>query len=229
MKPKKNPKISLEKYRVVFFEVGTVFALAIILLAFEWTSRVSDAENNDHLFKEKSLDQTEFIINTRPEKKEKRKKPEIKLIINEVPDDVDIEEPNIWDPEVNGNESIDLYYPEPEQDESFIDEPVDFIKVEDKPLFNGGDPMVEFRKYIAMNLVYPPEAIENGVEGRVIVSFVIDTEGNLTDINVIDSPHRDLTEAALKVLQSSPAWTPGKQRTKPVPVKFYFPVVFRLN
>lgn len=229
MKQKKNPKISLEKYRLVFFEVGTVFALAIILFAFEWTSRVSGAENKDYLFKEKNLDQTEFIINTRPEKKEKRKKPEIKLIINEVPDDVDIEEPNIWDPEVNGNESIDLYYPEPEQDESFIDEPVDFIKVEDKPLFNGGDPMVEFRKYIAMNLVYPPEAIENGVEGRVIVSFVIDTEGNLTDINVIDSPHRDLTEAAVKVLQSSPVWTPGKQRTKPVPVKFYFPVVFRLN
>lgn len=229
MKPKKNPKNSLERYRIVFFEAGTLLALALILLSFEWTSRVYP-DNQENIFKENLPDQTELIVNTRPEKKKEEKKPEIKLIINEVPDDeFDLEEPDIWNPEMTGNESFEPHYYDLPDENKFDKEPVDFILVEDKPLFNGGDPMIEFRKYIAMNVVYPQEAINNGVQGRVTLSFVIDVEGNLTEIQVIDSPHEALTKAAVNVIQSSPKWTPGKQRTRPVPVKFYFPVVFRLN
>jgi protein TonB len=228
MKPKKNPKISLEKYRFVFFETGAVLALLIILVAFEWTSGLAQDDNSHYQIKERGADQTE-MLNTFQKQKREKAPPELVTIINEVDDNVDIDEPQFWDPEASDENISKLDYRDFERPEEFEDEPVDFILVEEKPLFNGGDPMIEFRRFIAMNLEYPREAIDNGVSGRVTVSFIIDVHGNLTDIRVLDSPHPVLTRAAVEVLESSPLWTPGRQRTKAVPVRFYFPVVFKLN
>jgi Ca-activated chloride channel family protein len=103
-----------------------------------------------------------------------------------------------------------------------------FIIVETMPKFQGGD-LTKFQKYIQSVLVYPPEAIKLKLEGNVFIRFVIDKKGNITNVEIIRSAHKLLDDAALKAVRSSPAWTPGKQRGKPVNVTFTFPVKFRLK
>jgi len=97
------------------------------------------------------------------------------------------------------------------------------------PKFNGGDPTVEFRKYISDNMKYPQIAIENGISGKVIVQFVVNTQGKVTDAVIAGSVDPALDKEALRVILSSPSWTPGKQRGKAVKVAFYFPINFILN
>lgn len=229
MKSKKNPKISLEKKRLIFFEVGTIIALSAILLAFEWKTSLNLEHSSELIISENQNFQKEVILSTPRKKELEKEKNKITLIINKVDDNVEVEEPVFWNVESTGDKSFDLRFIDPFGDEEFINEDTIFIKVEEMPLFNNGKPEIEFRKYIAANLVYPQEAIDNGVEGRVTVTFVINEEGYLTDLEIVDSPHPVLSNAAMKTIQGSPPWTPGKQRTRPVKVRFYFPVIFRLN
>jgi protein TonB len=228
MKPKKNPKISLEKNRLIFFEVGAIIALSMILLAFEWKTSLNLDQVSELILSENPDLQKEVILST-PRQKEKKEKSRIVVIINPVDDDVEVEEPVFHNPESTGNERFDLRFIDPVTDDDIIEKDSIFIVVEDMPRFNNGDPQLEFRKYIAANLEYPDEAQQNGVEGRVVVTFVIDEKGFLTNLEVVDSPHPILSGAAINTISNSPRWTPGKQRTRPVKVRFYFPVIFRLN
>ena len=101
-----------------------------------------------------------------------------------------------------------------------------FYIVEDMPTFNGGDPAEEFRMYIARNLKYPKSAAKNGVDGRVIVQFMVNTEGEVDNAVVVRSVDPALDKEALRVVNASPKWTPGKQRGKKVNVLFTFPINF---
>ncbi|MCK4989346.1 MAG: TonB family protein, partial [Bacteroidales bacterium] len=104
-----------------------------------------------------------------------------------------------------------------------------FYVVENMPTFNGGDPAQEFRKYIAHNLQYPESAAKKGVMGRVIVQFRITKSGQVADALVVRSVDPALDKEALRVVNSSPRWTPGEQRGKPVDVLFTFPFNFVLD
>jgi TonB family protein len=105
-----------------------------------------------------------------------------------------------------------------------------FVVVEQMPKFNEADENgSEFRKYIAENLVYPKEAAKSGIQGRVFVQFIIDSEGFIKDAKVIRSVHELLDAEALKIVESSPKWIPGKQRGKEVNVQFTFPINFVLE
>lgn len=112
--------------------------------------------------------------------------------------------------------------------EDTIKEEVFFI-VEDMPLFNGGHPAVEFRKFIAMNLRYPDKAAENNVRGRVIVQFAIDKNGKLVEPEVVAGVNPALDQEAIRVVTSSPLWIPGRQRGEAVKVLFTFPINFILK
>jgi len=101
-----------------------------------------------------------------------------------------------------------------------------FYVVEDMPTFNGGDPAPEFRKYIAKNLQYPKTAAKNGIDGRVIVQFMVNTTGQVEDAVVVRGADPALDKEAIRVVMSSPDWTPGKQRGKAVNVLFTFPINF---
>jgi len=104
-----------------------------------------------------------------------------------------------------------------------------FYVVEEMPTFNGGDAGEEFRKYIAKNLRYPESAAKNGISGRVIVQFAVSVTGQVVDAVVVRSVDPALDKEALRVVNSSPRWTPGKQRGKLVKVLFTFPVNFVLD
>ena len=101
-----------------------------------------------------------------------------------------------------------------------------FYIVEDMPVFNGGDAAIEFRKFIAQNLQYPARAAENGTEGRVIIQFTVNSRGKVVDAMVVRSVDPDLDKEALRVVNSSPEWEPGKQKGKAVNVLFTFPINF---
>ena len=104
-----------------------------------------------------------------------------------------------------------------------------FYVVETMPLFNGGDPAPEFRKYIAQNLKYPKSAAEKGVDGKVIVQFAVNKNGQVVDAVVVRSVDPSLDKEAIRVVNSSPRWTPGENKGEPVTVLFTFPINFVLQ
>lgn len=102
-----------------------------------------------------------------------------------------------------------------------------FDVVEQMPAFPGG--MAALNSYLKDNLRYPPVAMENGVQGRVIVSFVVEKDGSVTDVNVARSADPSLDKEAVRVVKAMPKWIPGKQNGQAVRVKYNVPVTFRLN
>ena len=100
--------------------------------------------------------------------------------------------------------------------------------VEEMPRFDGKD-RAEFRKYIGENLKYPEIAIENVVSGTVYVKFTVNRDGDVVDVVVVRGVDPSLDHEAMRVIQSSPKWTPGKQRGKAVSVSFTFPIHYILN
>ena len=122
-----------------------------------------------------------------------------------------------------------MEYKQQEVIEEEVEEEVIFvINVEEKPTFNGGDAN-EFSKWVNSRLVYPEIAKENGVEGRVTLQFTIDKTGRLGDVKVLSAPDKTLADEAVRVVSSSPKWTPGKQRDRAVKVSYVFPVIYKLR
>ena len=149
--------------------------------------------------------------------------------------------------------------PQAEEEQLLLDEADDqtFFVVEEMPTFNGGDPK-EFRKFIAQNVKYPKEAAKNGAMGKIFIKFVVDKEGKvvvpdqeslakiegkpLDEVVVVTYRTLDpdqkapaeeyiqmLKDEAIRVVESSPNWTPGKQRGKNVKVMYTFPINFSLK
>lgn len=110
---------------------------------------------------------------------------------------------------------------EPEPDENAI-----FQVVETQPEFPGG--IAELMKYLQKNMRYPKVCKEQGLQGRVIVQFVVNTDSTISDVNVIKPVNPHFDKEALRVVKAMPKWKPGTQRGKPVRVRFTLPVTFRL-
>ena len=101
--------------------------------------------------------------------------------------------------------------------------PDDEIKL---PEFPGGNAKV--RQFISENISYPRYAEKNRIEGRVIVSFVVQKDGSIAEIEVMDSPHELLSEEAVRVVKLMPNWIPGECKGEPAKVQFVLPIVFKL-
>jgi protein TonB len=102
-----------------------------------------------------------------------------------------------------------------------------FDVVEEMPHFPGG--AAALKAFLSSNTKYPVVAQENGVQGRVIVSFVVERDGSITDVRVVRSVDPSLDREASRVVRSMPRWSPGKQNGSAVRVKYTVPVVFRLQ
>ena len=102
-----------------------------------------------------------------------------------------------------------------------------FDVVEQMPSFPGGN--AALMEYLSKNAKYPVLAQENGVQGRVVVSFVVERDGSITDVNLVRSVDPSLDREAARVVSSMPKWIPGKQNGSTVRVKYNVPVQFRLQ
>ncbi len=108
------------------------------------------------------------------------------------------------------------------------DDPVPFKDVGEKPSFNGGDAN-DFSRWVCEHLVYPEEARNANISGRVTLKFVIEIDGSVTGVEVLRGADPVLDKEAVRVVSSSPKWTPGKIDGKPVRVAYVFPVLFNLT
>jgi len=102
-----------------------------------------------------------------------------------------------------------------------------FDVVEQMPSFPGGD--AALMSFLSKNIKYPVIAEENGIQGRVVATFVVERDGSITDVKVIKSVDPSLDKEAVRVLKSMPKWIPGKQNGSAVRVKYTVPVTFRLQ
>ena len=226
MEVKKSPKADLENKKPVFMQIGLVVVLAIVLIAFEWSTTDVDASQFDMV--EDIEAEEEIVPITRQEEVKPPPPPpppKVTDVLNIVDDDVEIdEELDIEDTEIDEDTEVefDISLEEEETD----DAPVFFI-VEEMPEFPGGD--VELRKYIAQSVKYPVIAQENGIQGRVYVQFVVGTDGKVTQVKVARGVDPNLDKEAIRVVQSMPKWKPGKQRGKAVKVSYTVPINFVLQ
>lgn len=134
---------------------------------------------------------------------------------------------------VEGNDEVggevlkakeEIAAPEPPK---HVEENKVFEVVEQMPKYPGGD--AALMQYLTSHTNYPTVAAENGVQGRVIVGFVVERDGSITDVKVLRSVDPSLDREATRVVKSMPKWTPGKQNGSTVRVKFQVPVTFRLQ
>ena len=145
-----------------------------------------------------------------------------------VEDDVELEQQEIVTSEDNQKSAqTEVYTPPVQVEEEEEDTNEIFVTVEDMPEFPGGQG--ELMKYIGKSIKYPVVAQENGIQGRVVVQFVVNKEGKVTDAAVVKGVDPSLDKEALRVVNAMPKWKPGSQRGKPVNVKYTVPVQFRLQ
>lgn len=229
MELKKSQKANLESKRGIFLEIGLILVLALVWFAFEWTTR-PETENTEKLIAETTYEVEEMQVTRREEqpKPEPQQQQQVTEILNIVEDDVEIDDNFDFDMEADASTEFEFTGFVDEMEEEFEEEEVFYI-VEDMPTFNGGEPAVEFRKYIGQNLRYPDIAAENGISGRVIVQFAVSSKGKVVDAVVVAGVDPALDKEAIRVVMTSPSWTPGKQRGKAVKVLFTFPINFVLQ
>ena len=226
MQLKKSPKASLEDKKLTYVLMGLVLVLSICYVAFEWTEKeVTKYEVSDtDFFFEEEID----IQQTSQETPPPPPPPAVQEVevLNVVEDDVEVEEI-----EINTEDDKDVEVviaPPVEAPVEEEEEDVVFQVVETMPEFPGG-PQALF-KYISDNVKYPVIAQENGIQGRVICQFVVNKDGSIVDVVAVrSSGEASLDKEAIRVIKSMPKWKPGKQRGKPVRVKYTVPVNFRLQ
>lgn len=186
------------------------------------------------------------IIRTEPEKVVEQVKSSVKFTAPVIKKDEEVKEEDeikleevekstkaIGSFNVEGNDEVggavlkakeEIKAPEPPKHE---EETKIFTVVEQMPLFPGGD--AALMAYLRDNIHYPTVAAENGVQGRVVVGFVVERDGSITDVNVLRSVDPSLDREAMRVVKGMPRWTPGKQNGSAVRVKYQVPVTFRLQ
>jgi protein TonB len=108
-----------------------------------------------------------------------------------------------------------------------VEETKVFDVVEQMPSFPGGP--AALMQFLSSNIKYPVVAEENGVQGRVVCTFVVEKDGSITDVKVVKSVDPSLDKEAMRVVKSMPKWIPGKQNGSAVRVKYTVPVTFRLQ
>lgn len=102
-----------------------------------------------------------------------------------------------------------------------------FVLVEQMPEFPGGQEAMF--KFLSATIIYPKEARDNGIEGKVFVNFTIEKDGSINEVKVIRGVHPLLDEEAVRVVESFPKWKPGTQKGKTVRVSYNLPLNFVLN
>ena len=226
MQLKKSPKASLEDKKLTYVLMGLVLVLSICYVAFEWTEKeVTKYEVNDtDFFFEEEID----IQQTTQETPPPPPPPAVQEVevLNVVEDDVEVETI-----EINTEDDKDVEVviaPPVEAPVEEEEEEVIFMVVETMPEFPGGQQALF--KYLAEIVKYPVIAQENGIQGRVICQFVVNKDGSIVDVVAVrSSGEPSLDKEAIRVIKSMPKWKPGKQRGKPVRVKYTVPINFRLT
>lgn len=227
MEVKKTRRADLEKGKSRWLFMGLIVALSFMFVSFEWSERnvtytISDLTNDPDFFEE-------LVPVTYPQEKPLPPPPP-PAVVN--PEEFNIVDNKSTESESNfaASDPTDepIIIPTPiEVPEETVEEETEFIIVEEMPMFGNGT--ADLMKYLSANIKYPTVSAEQGVQGKVVVQFVVGTHGEILNPVVVKSVDPYLDKEAIRVIGSMPKWKPGKQRGKAVRVKYTVPVVFRLQ
>jgi protein TonB len=237
MEVKKSPAADLESKKMLFLAVGLIVALAVSGFAFAWSSMPEPQPYSPSVKQvaETELDKIDRTDQQKEEPKMENKKVQTAVIQDAIKIMSNTAE-NIKTPELVFSEDANDMFSVNMDDFDDMGEVVEeesaeddvFTILEDPATFRGGG-LPEFRKWVMEHLRYPQIAQENGIQGNVVIEFVINESGAVDRIKVLQSPDQSLADAAIATLKKSPKWKPGKQRGKAVKQKFVLPVAFKLQ
>ncbi len=235
MQLKKSPKADLEKSRGIFFLVGAILSLAIVIGSIEYRTYAKGPIDLGNL--DVALDDEVIPITERELKPPPPPPPPPQEIIQMVSDDVELdEELEVVSAETDQSDVVEVV--EVEAEES--DEVLNFAVVENKPVFPGceNEPnedakfqcfQLSLMKFIAKNVNYPEMARQMGLQGKVFVSFVIEKDGKVSNVEVARSVDQTLDKAALDVVKKFPTMKPAKQSGRPCRMGYTVPINFKLQ
>ena len=228
MEVKKSPKADLENKKTTNLLVGAIIILAVLFVGFEWSERDKKVTTDTGI--ETVIFEEEIIPITEQEQPKQAppppEAPKVEEVLEIMDNDSDVEESTIQASD-DTQAAVEVKYTPVEVEEEDVEEQQIFQVVEEMPEFPGG--MSECMKFLGKNIKYPTISQENGVQGRVIVQFVVNRDGSIVDPVVVRGVDPYLDKEALRVISSMPKWKPGKQRGKAVRVKYTVPVTFRLQ
>ncbi len=240
MEAKKTVNEELHGQKSTNLLMGYVLALAAIFVAFEYTQRevkvVDDGKIYDYRVLEEDMipitQQQEQVVAPPP-----AAAPTVMEVINEVEDDTELPEEEVETTE-EVNQAITAVVGTGAPSAVIASAPIGpvveaddddriFDIVEENAQFPGGDEACF--KWISEHLKYPAVCQEQGIQGRVIVQFVVNRDGSIVDIKTVRSPDQNLTDEAERVVKLMPKWKPARQGNKTVRSRFSLPILFRLS
>ncbi len=231
MELKKSPKADLQNKKSIFLLIGLVITLAVMIGLFNW----SQSEVEIEIIEENTeVVEQEVVEITRQEEPPKTEAPKVAApVVSDILEVMDNKitvqsDLSAFNTEFSEETAVVEIQPLATREEETLlaeDQPV--IKVEKMPQFEGGD-VNAFREWVLKNIVYPPEAEQNNITGRVVVRFIVERDGSPSQIEVLTSPDKSLSDEAIRVISKSPKWTPGEQRGKKVRVIIIVPIDFRI-
>ena len=237
MEAKKTVNEELRSQKSTNMLIGYVLALAAMFVAFEYTQRevkvVEEEKIYDYRMEEDMIPITKQEVVVAPPP---AAAPTVMEFINEVDDDTELPEEEIeTSEEMNqaittvvgtGAPAAVVTGPVGPVVEADDDDRI-YEMVEENAQFPGGD--AECFKWLSDHIKYPSICVEQGVQGRVIVNFVVNRDGSIVDLKTVRSPDPNLTKEAERVVKLMPKWKPARQGNKTVRSRFTLPVMFRLS
>jgi protein TonB len=220
MEAKKNPEVDLERRKGSFTLIGLLIALAVSLVAFEWTTFERQVGELGQL--QMDFLEEEVIPPSATPPPPPPPPPAPTTVLEIVDDEEEIVEVEIEDQEVKEDTQVEIV-----QREEVVEEEQIFTIVEEMPSFPGGEG--KLFEYLGKNIKYPQMATDAGISGVVYVTFVVDKEGKIRDVKVLRGIGGGCDEEAVRVVKSMPSWKPGKQRGKAVTVQYNLPIRFTLR
>ncbi len=228
MELKKTQKADIENKKQLYFMIGLVFALGVVLVGFEWTSKPDKANSLGSVSAVAVEEEIIPITREMEVKPPPPPPPKVIEVLNIVDDDVKIDdELEIEDSEADDKTLIDIAPVVSAKEEEEEETAEVFFIVEDMPEFPGGE--MALRAFIGNAIKYPVIAQENGIQGKVYVTFVVGKDGSVNNAVIARGVDASLDKEALRVVNTLPKWKPGKQRGKPVNVSYTVPINFQLQ
>lgn len=244
MELKKNPNVDPKRNSTLYFQVGLVAILLLSYIGIELKSEDPREEVTTEFVTDNLIsDDEEAILTLPPVQQLPPPPPPAPEVIEVVKDEIKLEEKKIETTEVEENKPVVVVKASEVGGEGDLDDIPDelpFAVIEDIPLFPGCENVPKAKRLDCFNekmaahikkyFTYPDRAAEDNIQGRVSVQFVIDKQGNVTDIQMRGPKNGELLEKeAQRIISKLPKFTPGKQRGKPVKVKYGLPITFKLQ
>lgn len=234
-----SKNINIETNRLTWFLMGTVMTLAIIFTALEYKSSYNDDDIDESLLEDFSADIEPYpIVEKTPiaaapiVKEDKVSADKLKITETESKTDekssingsefgVDTETDN-----GSGIEGLETQQKPLIEEAKAVPKPVDFRVVQQIPEFPGG--MGAFIQWLTANLRYPTIAQNRKIEGKVVVTFIVNEDGSTTDLKLAKSVNSLLDKEAMRVMRTMPKWKPGVENNKPCRTMMAIPIIFKL-